>query len=246
MAASLVKGVDSLRVDTLSKGTMFSVTTGAGNTKGSKYLFAMTDSGRHSAAIFTRSSTVPTRYALCRIMGSTSEEGVSPGVIAVGSNMHIRDHGDISDGIVGIIQTRPVTGIWMFDTQPHADSIVRRAEKCFAAAIEAVIVKEFSNDRHDSIRDMVSKFGNAAGKSAALGALVRGNNSVIGSGNKLGAAMEVLLQYWHRFWEVEFPEIAGDPITDLNESRWNMFDSDRDIKAGELLSGHELAETEAM
>lgn len=244
MPASLVIGLKSLKVNKLPAGTMFSVTTGNGNTRGSKYLFVATSPGRHDAAVFSKSVSIPVRYTLCRIMGSLTEDNLVPGAVSVGSSMYIRDHADVSGDV---IQTRPVTGIWMIPLQVHSEMIVCKAERSFAAAIEGVIRKEFSDDRQSCIREMVNNFRNAAGKSAALGALVRGNNSIIASGNKLGAAMEVMQQYWGRYWEAEFPEVAGDPITDLNESRWKDFDQDRDIKAKELVSGqHVFTEVETI
>ncbi len=240
-----VKEVEALSVESLTKGAMFSVTTGTGNTRGSKYLFVVTNPERSNIAVFTKSACIPDRYGLCRLMGSKSDSGLVSGAIAVGSVMYMRDNGDVSGGI---IQTRPITGIWMLRSEAwreawYADFVIRKAEKCFAATVDGIIKKEFPDDRYSRISEMIRLFGNPGGKSAALSALLRAMNTNT-AGNKLGVALETMQEYWHRFWEPEYPDIAGDPITALNESRWSAFDIDRDIKAKELLSGHVLVQAE--
>lgn len=223
MSTSLVEKVETLNVELLKKNAMFSVTTGIGNTKGPKYLFVVTNPERGNVAVFTKDSSIPDRYALCKLVSCA---------IDVKSVMCMRDNGDIFGGI---IQAGPVTGIWMlcFEAR-YADFVVHKAEKCFAATVEGIIKKEFPDDRYSRISEIIGRFGNPAGKSAALSALLRAMNTNT-AGNKLGVALETMQEYWYRFWEAEYPDTAGDPITELNESRWSMFDTDRDIKAKELL-----------
>lgn len=231
MAASLIDGLKSLNVNELPAGAMFVVTTGTGIARGSKYVFVATNPGRHDAAVLSKSSAIPTRYTLGRILGSVVDGKLTLGIISVGERIFMRDHADISGSV---IQTRPVSGIWMVDkAEVHAKAIVQKAEEYFAAAIDGIIRKEFPNDRYSCIAEMIARFGNPAGKSAALGALLRATISNLAD-NKLGAAMETLQLYWHRFWAAEFPEAAGDPDAPLNEGRWTMFDEDRDRIAKEL------------
>jgi hypothetical protein len=118
-------------------------------------------------------------------------------------------------------------------------------DESFVATVDGIIKKEFPDDRYSRISEMIGLFGNPGGKSAALSALLRAMNTNT-AGNKLGVALETMQEYWHRFWESEHPDIAGDPVTALNESRWRMFDTDRDIKAKELLSGPVVVRAETI
>ncbi len=219
MSATLVDGVQSLKIEALSRGSLFSVTTGTGNARSSKFIFAAISPEKYGVAVLTRSSCIPRHYALCKLFGSVSQKGLEPGVISVGSAMYLHDNADIS---ASIIKTRPVTGIWMLPSQSHGEVVIRKAEECFANAIEEIIKKEFPDYRQDAIREIIGRFGNSAGKSAALGALKRAS----AENGKLGNAIEVMEQYWHRFWAIEFSEIAGDPSTQLNGSRWKGFYGD--------------------
>lgn len=185
-------------------------------TRGSKYMMVVTNPEMRNVALMTNSNSVPGGLALCRLMGTISGGTFAVGCIAVGSYMSIRDNADISGNC---IITRTVTDIRQVAASPlRAAHIIAKAERSFTEAVEKVIAKEFVEDNHESVRKIIGYFGNPAGKSAALGALVRAN-----SHDKLLEAMELLEKYWARFWEIEYPEVAGDPGNFANESRWHGF-----------------------
>ncbi|HUX36234.1 MAG TPA: hypothetical protein VMV71_04415 [Candidatus Paceibacterota bacterium] len=136
--------------------------------------------------------------------------------------------------------------IWVLPERDYGeDDIVAASGENFDAVAEKIIKKEFSTDRQPLIHELVGNFGNPAGKSAALAELLAANTSNH-SGNKLGVALEVLQKYWHRFWSIEFPEIAGNPETAMNRSRWKMFNEDRDRAYRELIRPNGVSSVERL
>jgi len=201
---------DSVVIDATRENDMFEIVT-----KGSKYLIVVTDPARRNIALLTDSESVPSGLALCRLMGTVVGGTLATGCIAIGSRMSIQDNADITGSCI-ISQT--VTDIRPTGSPLQAAHIIAKARRSFTEEVEKIIAKEFAADNRETVRKMINHFGNAAGKSMALGVLARANKH-----GKLREAMELLEKYWARFWEIEFTEVAGDPGTPANEARWQMF-----------------------